>query len=350
MSAEQREFAQTIRLRRFAARDHQRHPRLEIERPADDARAARVRLPRAMLGSPRCDSGRAERTSNWRSTTPTTTCATSGVGDPSPPGGALNLARATPVKFTAKGPREGARDVRRRGGAPRAWPKVAIEDTGIGIRAQAQATIFESSRRRTVRPHASSAAPDSGCRSAANDRLMGGDLQLTGQPGKDVSDFTLALPIAQGASQAGQAEDRRSDPAQHARPPRAARRGQQRGPPARRETPARQARLRSGRGWRRHLALETRLGRRVRPSCSWTARCPRWMDGFEGDACPCSRARKARLRHHAPAGDRDDRGTPLQGRPPRLHGRRHGRHLPGRPPNSRACSAQWAPAAGPRAA
>ena len=119
----------------------------------------------------------------------------------------LNLA-GNAVKFTAKGHVK-VRVTCEGGAGATTWLKVAIEDTGIGIPLEAQATIFEKFTQAdgsTTRKFGGTGLGLSISRQLIG--LMGGDLQLTSEPGKGSTFFfTLALPIAQEEpGQAGQAE------------------------------------------------------------------------------------------------------------------------------------------------
>ena len=118
----------------------------------------------------------------------------------------LNLA-GNAVKFTARGHVK-VRVTCEGGASATTWLRVAIEDTGIGIPLEAQATIFEKFTQAdgsTTRKFGGTGLGLSISRQLIG--LMGGDLRLTSEPGKGSTFFfTLGLPIAQEEpGQAGQA-------------------------------------------------------------------------------------------------------------------------------------------------
>ncbi len=123
----------------------------------------------------------------------------------------LNLA-GNAVKFTAKG--HVRVHVTCEGGAGgTTWLRVAIEDTGIGIPPEAQATIFEKFTQAdgsTTRKFGGTGLGLSISRQLIG--LMGGELRLTSEPGKGSTFFfTLGLPVAE--ADPGQAEQAAAPPA-----------------------------------------------------------------------------------------------------------------------------------------
>ena len=166
LDAEQRGYAETIaQLRRGAADDHQRHPRLLEDRGRQaGARADRLRPARGRRGRLRAARRRA-RTSAGSSCSrrSPTTCPRRGQRRPGPaaPGAHQPGRQRGQVHRRRRGRRRGRR-------AETDGLRFAVRDTGIGIAPEHASGCSRRSRRPTARPRAATAAPASGWRSAGS--------------------------------------------------------------------------------------------------------------------------------------------------------------------------------------